>query len=177
MNKRQNRSHKGSDVWKRIGLTVWSPEILTLEIPTSSSDGRYCPEGVERSVVARLRSSKLGGYIMLAALGIRRNCHGPTPSARPGPQSALEFGARAPVRQPYRDATRRVGRLEIGLKDAAFGHIAQRPIIQNSPTRIDNDGHGKVGAHDQQHARHRQRGSTRGYADGGEVLQAVRSER
>lgn len=148
-----------------------SPEIPTLEIPTSSSDGRCFPEGFEGSVVARLRSSKRGGHTMLAALGTRRNCHGPTPTASPGPQSALELGARASMRQPYRGATRRVGRLELGPNDAALRHFTQRPMIQNSAAGTDDDGHGKIcRTHDQQHGRHRQRGSTRGYADGIELL-------
>ncbi len=121
-----------------------SLEIPTLEIPTSSSDGRCFSEGFGRSVVARLRSSKRGGHTMLAALRTRRNCHGPTPTASPGPQSALELGARAPMRQPYRGATRGVGRLELGPSDAAFRHVAQGPMIQNSAAGTDDDGHGKI---------------------------------
>ncbi len=148
-----------------------SPEIPTLEIPTSSSDGRCFPEGFGRSVVARLRSSKRGGHIMLAALMTRRNCHGPTLSARPGPQSALKFGARAPMRQPYRGATRGVGRLEIGPNDAAFRHFAQRPMIQDSAAGTDDDGHGKIGrTHDEQHGHNQERRCTRANADGIELL-------
>ena len=86
---------------------------------------------------------------MLAALGTRRNRHGPTPGSRPASQSVLKLGARALMRQPYGHATRRVGRFEIGPDDAAFRHFAQRPVIQDCPAGTDDDGHGKVcGTHE-----------------------------